>query len=273
MTRKRVLLLGVAFLLSVSALLAIAVLLVGRFGSTEGRILGSTALLGAFGLVALPGVVLLDKERARPIALTGVASAAIAAGLALGAVWSRSESQVLGRTVGTAVVIAVAFSQCCALAARRATADPASVRRLFRASCATAALAAALAVAFIWTEPNGNLAPRILGAILVLDLLLVALQPILARARLGGVVRRFEVVLGSGERLAVSVEGGDLPSAAARAIRAADSGRQSVVALYVQDERPGGPTKRYGEGGSDERRDATGRARRRRSRRNAVSGR
>jgi len=236
MTRRRVLLLTVAVLLSVSAVLAIAVLLIGRFGSAEGRILGSTALLGGFGLVALPGVVLLDKERARWLAVAGVACAALASVLALVAIWSPSSSDTLGRTVGSAAVVAVAFSQVCALTARRATGDPASVRRLFAASCATAALASILAVTFVWSNPHGTLAPRMLGALVVLDLLLVALQPILARARPGVVVHRFEIVLASGERVAVSVMGGDVASAAARAIRSVERERGSVVGLNVKRE-------------------------------------
>ncbi|HEX6953090.1 MAG TPA: hypothetical protein VF124_09860 [Gaiellaceae bacterium] len=234
MSRKRVLLFTVAVLLSVSAVLAIAVLLIGRFGSTEGRILGSTALLGGFGLVALPGVVLLDKERARWLALAGVGSAALASVLALVAIWSPSSSDTFGRTVGSAAVVAVAFSQLTALTARRATGDPASVRRLFAASCATAALTAILAVTFIWSNPHGTLAPRALGALVVLDLLLVALQPILARARPVVVAHHFEVVLSSGERVAVDVTGGDVASAAARAIRSVEGARGAVVELDIK---------------------------------------
>lgn len=237
MTRKRVLLLMVAGMLSLSAVLAIAVVLIGRFGSTEGRILGSTALLGGFGLVALPAVVLLDKQRARCLAAAGIASAALASVLALVAIWSASSSDTFGRTVGSAIVVAVAFCQACALTARRARADPVSVGRLFAASCATAAIAALLAVTFIWSNPHGTLPARVVGALVVLDLLLVALQPILARARPGVVPHRFEVVLTSGERVAVSVMGGDTASAAASAIRSVERQRgSSVVQLDVKRE-------------------------------------
>ncbi|MGZ4408148.1 MAG: hypothetical protein ACXVY6_05050 [Gaiellaceae bacterium] len=236
MTRKRALLLVIAALLSVSALLAIAILLVGSFGSTEGRILGSTALLAGYGLVVLPAIVLLDKERARRLALAGIALAALAALLALVSVWSDSNSDTLGRAVGSTTVVAVAIGQVCALAARRGIGDGALVRRLFVASCVIAVLAAVLAVTFIWTNPHGSLAPRILGAVVVLDLLFVALQPVLARARPGTVVHRFEVVLISGERIEVKVPGGDVASAAARAIRSVERERGPVVELDVQRE-------------------------------------
>lgn len=237
MTRKRALLLMVAGLLSISALLAIAILLFGSFGSTEGRILGSTALLAGYGLVALPAIVLLDRDRARRLALAGISIAALAALLALVAVWSSASPDTLGRAVGSAAVVAVAFSQVCALTARRETEDPVSVRRLFVASCATAVFAAVLAVVFIWTNPHGSLAPRMLGAVVVLDLLLVALQPVLARARLGTVAHRFEIVLVSGERIEVEVSGGDVASAAARAIRSVERERGPVVELDVHRER------------------------------------
>jgi FtsH-binding integral membrane protein len=238
MTRKRILLLSVAALLSVSALLAIAILLVGRFGDTEGRILGSTALLGGYGLLALPAIILLDKERARRLALSGVTLAALAALLALVSIWSHPSSDTLGRTVGSATIVAAAFNQVCALTGRRETTDPTSVTRLFAASGATAALAAVLAVTFVWTNPHGSFAPRVLGALLVLDLLLVALQPILSRARPAAIVHRYVIVLTSGERIKVEVRGGDNASAAARAIRSVErqQGSGSVVELDVQRE-------------------------------------
>lgn len=234
MTLKRALLIVLAVLLSLSALLAIAILLVGRFGGTEGRILGTTALLAGYGLVALPAVVLLDKERARGLALTSAALAVVATFVALVAVWSRTSSDALGRTVGSTAIVAVAFAQVCALTARRATRDPATVIRLFAASCATAALAAALAVTFVWANPHGTLGPRVLGAVAVVDLLLVALQPILARARRSEVVHRFAVVVSSGERIEVSVRGGDVASAAARAIRSVERERGAVVEVDFQ---------------------------------------
>lgn len=233
LTGKRVLLVGIAVLLSVSALLAVVILLVGRFGSVEGRILGSTALFAGYGLVALPAVVLLDSGRSRRLGLSAAAIAALAAAVAFVTIWSRPGSDALGRAVGSATIVALALAQVAAVTARRSDRDPVSVQRLFAASCAAAALVAAFAVTLVWVAPDDGDPARFLGALLVLDLLLVALQPILARAHAGSVTRRFTVVTASGEQIEVEVAGGDLASAAARAIRSVEQVGDPVVELTI----------------------------------------
>jgi len=229
---KRILLLGVAGLLSATALLAIVILLAGHFGSTQSKILGSTALLAGYALLALPAVVLLDQGRDRRLALATASLAAAGAAVALAGIWSGSE--LLGKTVGSVTAFALAGTQISALTARRRDADPAVVRRLFVASCALALVAASCFAVFIWIQPNGSLFPRLFGSLVVLDLLLVALQPILARARPAGPVRRFRVAAADGELVTVTVEGGDLGSAAAKAIRSAERDGRRVVGLEVE---------------------------------------
>lgn len=232
-THRRILLLAVAALLSVSALLAIGILLAGRFGETEQRILATTMLLAGYGVLGLPSVVLLDQARFRALSAAAALLPAVAAAIALASVWSGSDSETLGRTVGTATVLAVAAAQTAAIAARRRDDDPASVRRLFAAACVLAPVAAAAAIALIWTLPDDPLYPRLFGALVVLDLLVVALQPVLARARLAQPEHRFSVVLADGRTVEVEVAGGDVASAAARAIRAAERAGGHVVRLDV----------------------------------------
>jgi hypothetical protein len=231
MSGKRILLLGVAGLLSATALLAIAILVVGHFGSTQGKILGSTALLAGYALVALPAAVLLDQGRSRMLGLATASLAAVGAAVALAATWS--ESDTLGKSVGSVTAFALAGAQMSALTARRRDGDPAVVQRLFAASCGTVLLAAALFAVFIWSQPNGNLFPRLFGSLVVLDLLLVALQPILARARPAGAVHHLRVVLASGDVVDATVEGGDLATAAAKAIRAAERDGGHVTGIEV----------------------------------------
>ena len=231
MTRRRILLLGVAGLLSASALLAIGILLVGRFGRTEGRILGTTALLAGYGLVALPTVMLLDQGRCRRPALAAASLAAVAAAVAVAGVWSGSET--VGKAVGSLTAFALAGAQVSALVVRRRERDPLLVRRLFAASSVTGLVAAASFAVFIWLQPSGNLFPRLFGALVVLDLLLVALQPVLARARPAGPVHRLQVAVDSGDVVTVTIEGGDLASAAAKAIRGVERDGRRVTRLDV----------------------------------------
>jgi hypothetical protein len=239
MTARRVLLIGVAVLLSLSALLAIGILVVGRFGSVETRILGSTALIAAFGLVALPAVMLFDKGRARVLAYVAAALPAVAAVLALAVTWSRSDSEALGRSLGSATIVAFAFAQLAAMTARQTERDDSVVRGLFTASCGTGLLVAGVGVALLWVEPDGGRAARLFGALLVLDLLLVALQPLLARARAGSVLRRITVVDDTGKQLEIDVATRDVASAAARAIRSAERSRGgcTVVELRITERR------------------------------------
>lgn len=180
MTRRRLLLLGVAVLLCAAALLAIGILLVGHFGATERRVVATTLLLAGYGVLSLPGVVLLDQGRRRLPAEGAIALAAIAAALALVSVWGFSDSDAVGRSVGTATILAVAAAQAAALLARQTERDPPMVRRLFAGSCVTATLAAGFAIAVLWTQASGGLYARLIGALVVLDLLLVALQPLTA---------------------------------------------------------------------------------------------
>lgn len=231
MSGKRILLLGVAGLLSITALLAIGILLRGHFGNTQGKILGSTALLAGYGLIALPAIVLLDQERHRRLALAAACFAVSGGAVALAAIWSGSET--LGKTVGSVTAFALAGAQTSALTARRREGDPAAVRRLFAASCGTAIIASAAFAVFIWIQPNGSLVPRLFGSLVIFDLLLVALQLILARTRPAGSPHRLRVVLATGETIETSIEGGDLATATAKVIRRLERAAERVARIEI----------------------------------------
>ena len=230
---KRVLLLAVAGLLSASALLAIGILLVGHFGETESRILTTTALLAGYGLVGLPSTILLDQGRARRLAYGGLALAAGGAALGLTAVWTGG-SPGLGKTLATVTVFALAAAQAAALTARGRNDDPASVRRLYALSCALAAVVAAMITALIWvTHTQGFV--RVLAALVVLDLLVVALQPILARARPATGLHRLRLTVEGGETVELDVEAPDLATAAAKAIRELEQEGRPVRQLETRN--------------------------------------
>jgi hypothetical protein len=240
-TGRRGLLLTVAGLLVASAVLAVAILLFGDFGETEGRILGTTAVLAGYGVLALPATVLLDRGRLRPLAVALEAVAVTGAGLAVGAIWVDRPSDELARAAGTAAVILVAGAQASALALRRRPSDPPIVRVLFWVSCPLAAAVATMVTVLIWGDEPGLGFGRALGVLAVCDVLTVALQPLLARARAGAITVRLRLTLEPGGVSEVEARGSDLGAAAAGAIRAAESAGARVVRVEIGDREAGGP--------------------------------
>ncbi len=213
---------AVAVSLSATALLAIGILLFGNFGETESRILQTTLMLAAYGLVSLPAGFLLDQARQRALAAAILGLAATGLVPILFSVWSGGSSSIVGKIVLTATVFALAASQIGALAARGRKSDPTPVRVLFAVSCATALVLATMATIAAWAELGSSAYFRAFGALAVLDALLVLLQPVLALARPRGEVYHLRLELEQGEQLDTEVEAGDFATAAARAIREAE---------------------------------------------------
>lgn len=232
MIGKRAILLGIAGLLSVSALLAVGILLFGHFGPTEGRILGTTGLLAAYGLLALPAAILLEQGRHAALATGAAALSGTGALLALVSLWWSSEPPVgLGKAVGTVTVFAVGATQTAALSARRPRQDATAVRRLFELSIVLAAIVTVMFAVLIWSEPNWGVYGRLLGALIVIDVLVVTLQPILARARPALPVHHLRIALESGESVVMDVPAADLATAAAQAIRRLEQEGRAPVTL------------------------------------------
>jgi hypothetical protein len=113
-------LLAVAALLTVAAALAIGILLFGDFGSTEGRILATTALLAGYGLFCLPAAMLHDRRQA-PLLAAGVAALAL---------WADLDSERYGRAFGALVVLNVLLVALQPILARARTAERDGLRVL-----------------------------------------------------------------------------------------------------------------------------------------------
>lgn len=225
---RRLLLGAIAAALTATALLAVGILLAGDFGETEGRILGTTLLVAAYGLLALPAGLLVDQRRLAALAATVLGLALAGFALAVAAIWTPDAPDALGKTSATITVFAVAFSQTAALVARRRPA-PAAVRRLFALSVALVLVVATMVTVLVWAELDGGGYARILAAVAVLDVLVVALQPILTLARARPTVYALRVAVEDDGEVATIVEAADFATAAARAIRSVErSGRHTV---------------------------------------------
>lgn len=149
---RRMVLLGVAALLSFAAALAIGVLLFGDFGSTEGRVLATTAALAGYGLLALPAAMLYDRRRLPGLAVGVTVLACCAAVTVIALIWNPDAPESLGKSVATANAWLIATVQAAALSLRRQPRDPAAVRRLFAVSTALVVALAGALTAVLWAE-------------------------------------------------------------------------------------------------------------------------
>jgi hypothetical protein len=89
----------------------------------------------------------------------------------------------------------------------------------------------------LWAEIDSERYGRALGALVVLDVLAVALQPTLARVRPKVTPFALRLVLDTGESVDVEVAASDLASAAARAIRDAERHGRRVSKLELSGTR------------------------------------
>jgi hypothetical protein len=234
----RIALFAVIGALTLTALLAIAIVLFGRFGQTEGRILGTTMLLALFGLLALPAALLLDQGRMRALAWVVLVLAAAGFTLATTLVWMGDDPpSVVVKLTATVVAFGLASTQTAALAARMRDADPAAVQALYRAATALVLVLAAAGSAAVWAEVEAQAFFRAFAAGAVLDVLLVALQPVLALVRRGEHRYVLHLRLDPPADLEVTVEASRLARAAARAIDSAEAAGSRVVAVELVAER------------------------------------
>ncbi|MHB1242007.1 MAG: hypothetical protein ACYC1P_01170 [Gaiellaceae bacterium] len=211
-TGRRALLLVVAALMCAAAALAIGILLFGDFGDTEGRVLVTTFLLALHGAIAVPAAILRDQRRLPALALLVAALATLSAALNTVSVWWEDVGDAFGKTTGTVAIFLIVAVVTAVLAAR-------PLHRLFFPSVAFAVAVATMAAVALWAEIDESWYLRVLGALVVLDVLLVALQPLLLRLGREEAVRPLRLVDTSGRTSEVEVPADSVADAVARAIR------------------------------------------------------
>jgi hypothetical protein len=181
---KRLLVAAIASLSATSAI-AIVLLLFGDFGDTELRILGTTLAISLYSLLSLPGAILLERRDAQPLGWATITLAVAGFVLAVVAIWG-DHPEIIWKLVATTTAIAGALTQVSAMTTRRRDDDPPLVRAVFLAAVAVVALLCVLTIVAIWNEIDSEGFYRGLGAVAVLDVFLILLQPLLRRLRGGG---------------------------------------------------------------------------------------
>ena len=204
---------GVVASLCLTAAVAVYSLLAGEFDDTEAKVLLTTAAISGYGLLASPFPVLLERGRAAGVAYAGLALAGLGFLLALVLIWQdweESDGDALWRAWIVTTAFAGAFSQAASLLARRRGAhDPvAGVRAV---AIGLGFVVAALISIAALEEIEGEGFYRALGAVGVLDVLCLALVPVLTRLRGDGAsgAGQFRCTLEDGSAQEVQATGFD----------------------------------------------------------------
>jgi hypothetical protein len=157
---------------SLAALMGIAALLrPGPFGSTEGRILLTTLVVGVTSVLMLCYLAPND-ERWRLVGVAGGVAALVALCAVLVMVWGywqRDPGGALARTFGLSLVAALSLAQLSLMIA--VVRHRLVVQRLLVGTVAAAAVLAALVDATILGWDPGGAAARLIGVVAILDVL------------------------------------------------------------------------------------------------------
>jgi hypothetical protein len=168
---------GAAALAAVAALLAIATILQGDFGDTEGKIFASLATAFVAGSAAIAGIACLERSMSRPFGALGVLLALLGFVLWTDQIWQEHDSGRYWKLLGliliwTLVVLVVTTT-------RLMTRSPQLLRSLYPAT-AVAATAAGLTISTMVLRDNGDWW-QLFAVLLILALLGETLTPILQR--------------------------------------------------------------------------------------------
>lgn len=227
MQARKLLLRAIVGALSLTAAIAVVVLVSGHFDDTSWRILATTSAISFFGLLAVPAGMLLEQGRAVVLARTSGTLTLVSFVLTLLLVW-RDWSEGFGKTWGVIVTLALAAAQAAAVESRRRENDTPAIRTLVLGSMLTGALLAALGVVAILSEIDDGGFYRGLGALGVVDVLLVALVAVLRRG-VGPIAQTYAIRL---DGMLVDAPGRDFAAAVAGAIRRAE--RDGTVVRRIE---------------------------------------
>jgi hypothetical protein len=221
---RRFLLLSVVTALSLTALIAITAVLGGAFGDTEWKILATTGGFALASLFAMRGTILIDQGRHRNLGWWVVGLSGLAFLLELKVVWiDTGDSEVTWKALAVTAGFAGALGQIATSLARRRPTDPPSLRPLSWAAGACALTVEALIAYAAIAEVSDGGYYRLLGAVFILDVLLVALEAVVRRLGAKPVVQAghaaFVCVLADGRHVQREAREHDLPNAVASALR------------------------------------------------------
>lgn len=167
MTARRLVLQALVASVVITGGLAIALILAGDISDTDARILGTTALIALFNLVALPAGALLDRGRAPALAWATIGLSAAAFAVWEVGVWDAyaEDSDTWYLTAATLTILAVASSQNSVLTGYRRQGEARVVEGVETVARGLGLIASALSIVAVWSDGAGADLYRALGAV------------------------------------------------------------------------------------------------------------
>ena len=166
--------------LSISALIAIFVFLLGDFGDTEIKLLISTLTIGGYSLTGLCGSVLYERRIFTPLALAGIIVSVIGFLVTVGATWEIIDFNDVWKPVAILAILGFSIAHGSLLLLARS--DQNLVNRLLAATMAFIVIVALMLIYLVLAEADvDELYFRLLGVFAVLDVLGTIVTPILRK--------------------------------------------------------------------------------------------
>ena len=162
----------------VSAALGVYALVGGAFGTTEGKVLGTSLLVTAAAVVALAAAVALESGRLGRLPPVGVAAAISGFGMLVVGVWAELDVDPYLRLAITFVVVSLACGYMGLIGLARL---PGRQQWTVTAAYTLAGLAAGMIIVALWIEPPSEAYWRGGGVVFILLAAATVTVPILHR--------------------------------------------------------------------------------------------
>jgi hypothetical protein len=178
MRPKRIALWFLIVSVAISAVLGIIAILTGDFGSLQIRVILTTLTISAASICALTSGALWEARGQRVLPTAGIVLALSAAALIITAIWLEIESEQYLKFMAATGVMAIATAHDCLLSLARLA------RRFIWARVVALASVYGLAlfvIVCIYSEPGGDLAFRVIGALAIVVAAITIIIPIFHR--------------------------------------------------------------------------------------------
>ncbi|MBI5467218.1 MAG: hypothetical protein HY975_03325 [Candidatus Kerfeldbacteria bacterium] len=177
---RRFFVIGLISALTVSALIAIAIFAVGKFGLIEFKILGTTGSVAGFSLIGLCCSLVAERPNFKVFATIGIVLAALSLLFIEILIWGEVSSNAFFDLTSSVNIIAIAMAHASLLLLAFGPRPPLNI--VITATCVIIGVLAAMLLYVVFSDDfPGEGFFRILGSVAILDALGTVVTPLLKK--------------------------------------------------------------------------------------------